>query len=123
MTDSPSDRNEPSDQNPTQRYEPQPPMAPPPRPGELPAEPSAPAEPAAPPQVQPPPEWHRTRDRGPFWGPVFAGVVLVAIGLWFFADVTLDLEMPTLRWSDLWPLILIGIGGWIVLASTRRPSR
>jgi hypothetical protein len=123
MTDSPSDRNEPSDQNPTQRYEPQPPMAPPPRPGELPAEPSAPAEPAAPPQVQPPPEWHRTRDRGPFWGPVIAGVVLLAIGLWFFANVTLDLEMPTLRWSDLWPLILIGIGGWIVLASTRRPSR
>jgi hypothetical protein len=51
------------------------------------------------------------------------GVVLVALGLWFFADQTLGLEMPRLDWGDLWPLIIIAIGAWIVLSSMGRRDR
>jgi hypothetical protein len=53
-------------------------------------------------------------------GTIVFGVILVAIGLWFFADQTLGLEMPRLRWSELWPILLIGLGAWIVLGSMRR---
>jgi hypothetical protein len=28
--------------------------------------------------------------------------------------------MPRLRWSELWPILLIGLGAWIVLGSMRR---
>jgi len=42
------------------------------------------------------------------------------VGLWFFADQTLGLDMPQLRWSQLWPLFLIGLGIWIALGSMRR---
>lgn len=48
------------------------------------------------------------------------GVILAAIGLWFFADQTLGLEMPRLRWSELWPVLLIGLGAWVVFGSLRR---
>ncbi len=51
------------------------------------------------------------------------GLILVAVGLWFFAQYTLGLDLPTVRWSQLWPLILILIGGWILLGSMRRGSR
>jgi hypothetical protein len=53
---------------------------------------------------------------------VFGGI-LVALGLWFFADQTLGLDMPRLDWGDLWPLIIIGIGAWIVLSSVGRRDR
>ena len=51
------------------------------------------------------------------------GLILVAIGLWFFAQYTLGIDLPAVRWSQLWPLILILIGGWILLSSMRRGSR
>ena len=73
------------------------------------------ASPAAPPTsswAQPKP-----RDDGTSKWSIFFGLVLVAIGLWFFADYTLGLDMPTIRWSQLWPLILIGIGGLVVLGA------
>ena len=54
---------------------------------------------------------------------VILGLILVAVGLWFFAQYTLGLDLPTVRWSQLWPLILILIGGWILLGSMRRGSR
>lgn len=38
------------------------------------------------------------------------GLILVAVGLWFFADVTLGYDMPVIAWRDLWPIALIGIG-------------
>jgi hypothetical protein len=120
MTDSPTDRT-PTDPAPTVPYDapPVPAAAPPPA--------AEPALPVAPPPVapQPPPtsSWQRSVDRGPGWGSIIFGIVLVAVGLWFFAGVTLGLEMPDLHWRDLWPLIIIAIGGWIVLSSMRRPSR
>ena len=48
------------------------------------------------------------------------GAILLVIGLWFFADQTLELDMPDLRWSQLWPILLIGLGAWIAIGSMRR---
>src|SRR5262245_3039959 len=49
------------------------------------------------------------------------GLLLLAVGLWFFADVTLGYDMPSIAWRDLWPIAIIGIG-LLVLARglTRR---
>lgn len=50
------------------------------------------------------------------------GLVLLGFGLWFFADVTLQLDLPSVRWSELWPVILIVIGGFVVLRGLARRS-
>jgi hypothetical protein len=114
MTDS---RTDPDDANATARYEPTPPPETPTPPPEIP-EPTAPA-----PATQTPPPIRRTRDRNAGrWATVVFGVILLAVGLWFFADQTLGLDMPRLRWSELWPIFIIVLGGWIVLGSMRRDS-
>jgi hypothetical protein len=38
------------------------------------------------------------------------GLLLIAVGLWFFAEVTLGYDMPSIPWRDAWPLGLIVIG-------------
>ncbi|NJD27309.1 MAG: hypothetical protein FIA92_03325 [Chloroflexi bacterium] len=38
------------------------------------------------------------------------GLIVLAIGAWFFADVTLGMSLPSIPWRDLWPLALILIG-------------
>ena len=50
------------------------------------------------------------------------GLVILAVGLWLFADVTLGLELPRIPWRDLWPVVLIVIGVGVILqgASRRR---
>ena len=48
------------------------------------------------------------------------GLVLLAVGLWFFADVTLGLDMPSIAWRDLWPIALIGIGLLVVVRGMTR---
>jgi hypothetical protein len=107
----------PSDPTPTTRYDPQPPPAAPV------IGPSTGTSPVPSPTLPPPPAMRRwRRDETGNLGRVVFGVVLVAVGLWFFADQTLGLEMPRLRWSELWPLLVIGLGAWIVLGSLRRGS-
>ena len=46
-----------------------------------------------------------------------------AIGLWFFAERTLGIDMPDIRWSQLWPVILIVIGVVVLLGALRRDRR
>ena len=115
----------PDDASATDRYDPPPPPETPVTPVEPPpvAPPSSPLPPAAapPPASSPPPRW-RTRDNDGRWGTIIFGGILVAVGLWFFADQTLGLDMPRLRWSELWPIFIIVLGGWIVLGSMRRES-
>jgi hypothetical protein len=48
------------------------------------------------------------------------GLVLLAFGLWFFADVTLRMDLPAVAWEDLWPLALILLGGLVVLRGVAR---
>jgi hypothetical protein len=50
------------------------------------------------------------------------GLVLLAVGLWFFAAFTLRINLPTVAWADLWPLILILFGGLIVVRGLARRS-
>jgi len=50
----------------------------------------------------------------------FWGVVLIAVGLWFFADVTLEVDLPSIPWGDLWPVLLIALGVTVVLSGMRR---
>jgi uncharacterized integral membrane protein len=64
----------------------------------------------------------RTRDRdrgrdrgGPSLAAIVVGLVLLAIGLYYFVDRTLGIALPAVRWGSLWPLILIVIGAVIVL--------
>jgi len=48
------------------------------------------------------------------------GLIVLAIGLWFFADVTLGYDMPSIAWRDLWPIVLIAIGLVVVLRGMTR---
>jgi hypothetical protein len=48
------------------------------------------------------------------------GVILVVIGLWFFATTTLGLDLPRVDWAALWPLLLIALGAWILLGAIGR---
>lgn len=54
---------------------------------------------------------------------MLVGVVILAVGLWLFADQTIGLDLPRISWSRLWPLVLIGVGVWVVFGSMRRRSR
>ena len=49
-------------------------------------------------------------------------MILVVIGLWFFATTTLGLDLPRVDWGALWPLLLIGLGAWIVLGAIGPPT-
>jgi hypothetical protein len=50
-------------------------------------------------------------------------VIILVVGLWFFATRTLGLDLPRLDWGQLWPILLIAIGGLIVLNAMRRRTR
>ena len=54
------------------------------------------------------------------WFGRFWGLVLVAIGLWFFGQVTLGLDLPSFDWNLAWPLFLIVIGGTILVTGLAR---
>jgi len=112
----------PGDASPTAPYDPPPPPTPPMTPPAASAAAAAPAAaaPSSPPPMAPPTASSRRRDDAGRSGSIFFGVILVAIGLWFFADQTLGLEMPQLRWDELWPILLVGLGAWIVFGSLRR---
>jgi hypothetical protein len=76
------------------------------------------------PPVPPMPERTRRdeRDAGRTASVLF-GMVVLGLGLWFFAEHTLGYELPRISWSQLWPITLIVIGLWVVLGSMRRGSR
>ncbi|HKB28269.1 MAG TPA: DUF5668 domain-containing protein [Candidatus Limnocylindrales bacterium] len=49
------------------------------------------------------------------------GLILIAVGAWFLADVTLGYALPTIAWRDLWPALLVVLGLFIIgRAMTRR---
>jgi hypothetical protein len=124
MTDTPSD---PNDANPTTPFDPPepvgpvvPPLAAPPPPPIAPPPPVTPPAPAVPPTPPAPPTWRSSGTDPGRASTIVFGVILLAIGLWFFADQTLGLDMPRLSWSQLWPILLIGFGAWIAIGSMRR---
>jgi uncharacterized RDD family membrane protein YckC len=103
-------------EDPTSRYTPPEPAAAPPS-APSPASTPEPAPPAPPP---PQPAWRPPpADHGRNASLIF-GVIIVLVGVWFFASSTLGLDLPDIEWSQLWPLILIGVGAWIVYGAMRR---
>jgi hypothetical protein len=98
--------------------------SPPPASATQPEPPGPAVQPAAPVPPTESPPWHPPDSGNPGRaGSIVVGLVLLGIGLWFFADHTLGLDMPSLSWGQLWPLILVVIGGWILLAGFRRGAR
>ena len=53
-------------------------------------------------------------------GAIVWGAILIAIGTWFFLDQTLGLDMPDVAWGDLWPVLLLVVGGTVILQGLRR---
>jgi hypothetical protein len=99
-----------------------PPAVSPPPPGPPPPVPPPSAAPSQAPL--PPPAWSapgRRRDDGRTGSIVF-GLIVLGLGLWFFAAESLQLEMPDIEWRQAWPVVLIIIGAWIVLGTLRRRS-
>jgi hypothetical protein len=47
-------------------------------------------------------------------------VIILIVGGWYFATRTLGLDLPDLDWGQLWPVILIALGLWVVYRSMRR---
>lgn len=85
--------------------------------------PPAPGPPGAP-TTSPPPPWttRGRRDDPGRAGSVLFGLIVLGIGLWFFASQTLGLDMPDIRWREAWPVILILVGAWLILGTLRRRS-
>src|SRR4051812_33771669 len=82
--------------------------------------PAPPVQPVSTPPPEPQPTWRPPpADRGRTASMVF-GVIVLLVGLWFFAGQTLGLDLPDVEWSQLWPLLLIGLGAWIVIGAMRR---
>jgi hypothetical protein len=48
------------------------------------------------------------------------GLVLLAVGSWFFARVTLHLPMPDIAWETVWPASLIVLGLFVLVRAGRR---
>ena len=48
------------------------------------------------------------------------GLLLIAVGAWFFAQFTLGYDLPAIPWRDLWPIGLIVIGLAVILRGMRR---
>lgn len=48
------------------------------------------------------------------------GLVILAVGSWFLADVTLGYDMPGIPWGDVWPIGLIVIGLLVVVRGMSR---
>jgi len=58
---------------------------------------------------------HAADTAGRIWG-----VIVLAVGLWFFADVTLGYDMPSVAWRDLWPIAIIAIGLFVLVRGMTR---
>jgi hypothetical protein len=48
------------------------------------------------------------------------GLLILLVGVWFLADVTLGYEMPDVPWGDVWPIGLIAIGLVVVFRGMGR---
>jgi hypothetical protein len=63
-----------------------------------------------PPWIPPAP----ARPRGPSTVAIVVGGIVLLVGLYYFVDRTLGIDLPAISWGDLWPVILIVIGGLIL---------
>jgi hypothetical protein len=72
-----------------------------------------------PPAIPPEPSAGPPRPEGPRYGSIILGLVILAVGLWYFADRTLGLELPRVEADQVWPIAVIALGAWLIV----RPNR
>ena len=48
------------------------------------------------------------------------GLLILAVGLWFFFEVTLGYDLPSIPWRDIWPIGLIVAGLVVVFRGMSR---
>jgi hypothetical protein len=48
------------------------------------------------------------------------GLFVIAVGLWFFAQVTMGYDMPAVPWGEVWPLGLIVVGLFVIARGLTR---
>jgi hypothetical protein len=93
--------------------------------------PLPPVEPPPPPRPQATssdwrePPWfpsrdHDRRERRRNAGAIVLGLIILAIGVYYFLDRTLGIAMPQIEWRGLWPILLIILGGLILFRSIER---
>ncbi len=51
------------------------------------------------------------------------GIVFILVGGWFFLERTLDVDLPRIPWGDLWPVLIIALGLWILVRGWTRSTR
>ena len=82
-----------------------------------------PTDPSAPTPPPPSPAWEPPRRRDSSLPSIVVGLVILGIGIWYFMDQTLGLTMPRIRWGDLWPILLILLGGVILFRAATDRNR
>ena len=72
----------------------------------------------------PPSDRDRRRDRDRRSGTfaIVVGLVMIAVGAYYFLDRTLGIAMPRIQWGSLWPIVLIVVGGLILVRSFQRKA-
>ena len=67
----------------------------------------------------PPPSsaWRPPKQSGANVASIIVGAVILLIGVWYFLDETLEIQMPRISWGELWPILLILLGGVILYRS------
>ena len=75
--------------------------------------------PPSPPGIPPEPPSGPPAAARPRFGSIVVGLVILAVGLWYFADRTLGLDLPRLEADQLWPILVIALGAWLIV----RPHR
>jgi hypothetical protein len=72
-----------------------------------------------PPAMPPEPPSRPSYGDGRRTGSIIVGLVILGVGLWYFADRTLGLSLPRLDADQLWPIVVIALGLWLIV----RPHR
>jgi LiaI-LiaF-like transmembrane region len=64
-------------------------------------------------------EPHRQRRRRDTGGLIFGGILLL-VGIYYLLQQTLGFDLPDLDWDQLWPILLIILGGGILWSAWSR---
>jgi hypothetical protein len=57
------------------------------------------------------------RLRGLDVGGLLIGLIILGVGVYYFVNQTLGIDIPKLDWDRVWPLFVIALGAGIVLSN------